>query len=283
VPTTAGTGSEATPLSVIDFPDLDSKIPVLSRYIVPDEALVDPTCTYSLPREVAAASAFDLTSHAIEGFTARRFSRKPKATGAVARVPIQGANPFSDLLCREALTLAGRYLVRSVTDASDHEARDAMSWAATLAGIGFGNTGTHAPHAMGYPVAALNRSFTTRDYPFEKPTVPHGFSVIVNSPSVFRFTAEATPERHLEAAAHLGATVVGAAPGDAGEIVAERLIALMKATEMPNGIGGIGYDASDVPQLARHCQRQRRALDNAPRDIDDAALEGLFAGALSYW
>ncbi len=282
-PTTAGTGSECTPLSVIDFPALDTKTPILSRHILPDEALVDPTCTYGLPRAVVAASAFDLVSHAIEGYTARPFSQRPKAAGPAARVPIQGANPWSDLCCREALALAARYLVRSVTDASDQEARDQMSWAATLAGIGFGNTGTHAPHAMGYPISALNKSYRPRDYPAAKPMVPHGVSVIVNSPSVFSFTAEASPERHLDAAALLGAETSGATPGDAGEVVAGRLIALMKATEMPNGVGGLGFTAEDVQILAQHCQRQRRALNNAPRDIGDAELAGLYAEALTYW
>ena len=282
-PTTAGTGSECTPLTVIDFPALDAKIPILSRHILPDEALVDPTCTYSLPRAVVAASAFDMVSHAIEGYTARPFSQRPAVADGAARVAIQGANPWSDLCLREALEIAARYLVRSVTDAADHEARDRMSWGATLAGMGFGNTGTHAPHAMGYPVSALNKGYRSPDYPGEKPMVPHGFSVIVNSPSVFRFTAEASPERHLDAASRLGADARGATPADAGEVVAARLIELMKATEMPNGVGGLGFTAEDVPSLARHCERQRRALNNAPRDIGDTELAGLYAGALAYW
>ncbi|MEM7225163.1 MAG: hydroxyacid-oxoacid transhydrogenase [Pseudomonadota bacterium] len=283
-PTTAGTGSEVTPLSVIDFPEINTKIPLLSRHIMPSEAIVDPTCTYSLPERVVAASAFDLLSHALEAFTARPFSRYPKAESAGKRIPIQGANPWSDMCAREALQLAGSFLVRSVTDADDHEARDQMAWAATLAGIGFGNTGTHAPHAMGYPVAALDKGFGVEGYP-SKPMIPHGFTVIVNAPSLFRFTAQATPERHLEAAVELGADARGAASEDAGEVVTGRLIELMKATAMPNGIGGLGYGEDDVGELATLCKRQRRALGNAPRDID---LEGddlnrLFAGALSYW
>ena len=256
---------------------------ILSRHILPEEAIVDPTCTYGLPRGVVAASAFDMVSHAIEAYTARQYTRRPAVDSPAARVAIQGANPWSDMCCREALNIAGRYLVRSVTDASDREARDRMSWGATLAGIGFGNCGTHAPHAMGYPVASLSSGFTADGYPPEKPMVPHGYSVIVNSPSVFRFTAEASPERHLDAATLLGGETRGAAPEDAGEAVAGALIALMKATEMPNGIGGLGYGETDVADLAHHCRHQRRALNNAPRDIDDAALAGLYAGALSYW
>ena len=284
-PTTSGTGSECTPLTVIDFPKIATKIPLCSRHLMPVEAIVDPTCSYSLPRTVVAASAFDLLSHAIEGYTARQYTQRPRAESAGARVPIQGANPFSDLYCAEALRLAGRYLERSVADAGDREARDNMAWAATLAGIGFGNTGTHAPHAMGYPVAALNRDFRVAGYPGAKPMVPHGYGVIVNAPSVFRFTAPATPERHLDAARQLGAEARGAGPEDAGEVVAGRLIELMKSAGMPNGIGGVGYTADDVPALAENCKRQRRALKNAPRDIDldGGDLVELYAGALAYW
>ena len=283
-PTTAGTGSEVTPLAVVGYPELNTKIPLLSRHIIPAEAIVDPTCTYSLPDRIVAASAFDLLSHALEAYTARPFSRYPKAPSAGQRIPIQGANPWSDMCAREALRIAGRFLVRSVADADDREARDQMAWAATLAGIGFGNTGTHAPHAMGYPVASLNKAFGFDDYP-TKPMIPHGFAVIVNSPSLFRFTAQATPERHLAAAAELGAEARGAGPEDAGEVVAGRLIELMKATGMPNGIGGLGYGAADVADLANLCKRQRRALGNAPRDIDLESddLDRLYAGALSYW
>ena len=284
-PTTAGTGSEVTPLSVIYFEDLGTKIPILSRQIMPSEAVVDPTCTYSLPDRVVAASAFDLLSHALEAYTARPFCQHNQAASPTARLPIQGANPWSDIFCREALDLAGRYLVRSVQSAEDQEARDAMSWAASLAGIGFGNTGTHAPHAMGYPVSALNKDFSLGDYPESGAMVPHGFAVIVNSPALFRFTAEASPERHLAAAARLGAETRDAAPEDAGEVVAGRLIELMRAADMPNGIGGLGYTADDVEDLAALCKCQRRALQNAPRDIDldGPDLAEIYSGALNYW
>ena len=283
-PTTSGTGSECTPLTVVEFDQIGTKVPLMSRHFMPVEAVVDPTCAYSLPRSVVAASAFDLLSHALEGFTARQHTRYPRPASGPQRLPIQGANPWSDLYCREALRLAGLYLERSLADAKDREARDNMAWAATLAGIGFGNTGTHAPHAMAYPVAALNRDFRVEGYP-GKPMVPHGYGVIVNSPSVFRFTAQATPERHLEAADHLGAETRGATPADAGEVLAGRLIALMKAAGMPNGIGGIGYTAKDVSALAERVRFQRRALGNAPRDIDvdGEDMHRLYEGALAYW
>ena len=118
-------------------------------------------------------------------------------------------------------------------------------WGASLAGIAFGNSGTHLPHAMSYGVTHLMANVRTAGYPVAAPFVPHGISVIVGAPSIFRYTAEGAPERHLEAAALLGAdATAGATPEDAGEVLAGRLVELMRATGMPNGLRGIGFDAS---------------------------------------
>ncbi|RMD62138.1 MAG: iron-containing alcohol dehydrogenase, partial [Alphaproteobacteria bacterium] len=173
--------------------------------------------------------------------------------------------------------------VRGVNDASDHEARGQLMWAATLAGIAFGNAGCHAPHGMSYSVSGMVRDFHPDGYPPTGPIVPHGMSVIVNAPSVFRFTAPACPERHLEAAALLGADTRGATLEDAGEVVAGALIALMKATGMPNGITGVGYGEADIPDLTEGSFPQRRLLDNAPRPIGREELTALYKGALAYW
>jgi alcohol dehydrogenase class IV len=113
--------------------------------------------------------------------------------------------------------------------------------------------------------------------------VPHGMSVIVNAPSVFRFTAGACPERHLRGAEWLGADVRGAAPGDAGEVLATHLIALMRATGVPNGISGVGYAERDVDALSDGAHAQQRLLVNAPRDVSRDDLRALFRGAMQYW
>jgi alcohol dehydrogenase class IV len=184
---------------------------------------------------------------------------------------------------REALRLSGAYLVRAVRDASDVEARATLSWAATLAGLAFGNAGVHLPHAMSYAVAGLVREYRCAGYPEAEPLVPHGVSVVVNAPSVFRTTGAFSPERHLEAAALLGADLRGAAPGDAGAIVAERVIERMRDLGMPNGVGGVGFDEVDVAALTRGAIAQRRLVDNAPMPVNEEAMAALFAGALSYW
>ena len=123
----------------------------------------------------------------------------------------------------------------------------------------------------------------SRDYDMPSPFVPHGISVIVNAPAVFRYTAAGAPVRHLEAAACLGADAHGATPDDAGEVVATRIVDLMRATEMPNGLGGVGFGAGDVGPLARSAERQRRAIGNAPRDTNLTDIEHIYQGALSYW
>lgn len=195
----------------------------------------------------------------------------------------QGANPHSDIGCVEALRLCGRYLVRAVHDGSDHEAREQMMLAATLAGVAFGNAGVHLPHGMSYSVAGLIRDFRPEGYPEDEPICPHGMSVIVDAPSVFRFTAPAQPQRHLRGAQYLGADVRGAAEQDAGEVLAAQLIAMMKATGMPNGISGVGYADDDIPALAEGALAQQRLLKNAPLSVAREDLERLYRGALRYW
>ncbi len=283
-PTTSGTGSEATGLLVVRFEALNTKFVFGSRYLLPNEAVIDPACTDTLPPTVVASTGFDLLSHAIECYTARAYTRWAKVAKPNARLMIQGANPWSDLHAREALRIAGAYLERGVADASDHEARDSLSWGATLAGMAFGNTGTHLAHALSYAVSQQARGFHPPDYPSSGGTfVPHGISVIVNAPSVFRYTAAVAPERHLEAANCLGAETRDATPEDAGEVVAARIISLMKATGVPNGIGGVGLKREDAMALAESTMRQRRAIGNAPRDTALEDVQRIFEQAIAYW
>ena len=124
---------------------------------------------------------------------------------------------------------------------------------------------------------------TTKDYAMTSPFVPHGISVIVNAPSIFKYTAEATPDRHLEGAAFLGAELKGAASEDAGEVLSERLIQLMKDTKMPNGLTDIGFSDKDIKPMAQSSFRQQRAINNAPRESNLVDLENMYKSAMSYW
>jgi alcohol dehydrogenase class IV len=282
-PTTCGTGSEHTGIAIFDDTDRAVKTGIASRHLRPWRALVDPRCTRTLPAEVVAASGFDVLCHALESYTARPFTARARPASAAGRPMSQGRNPWSDLGSLEALRLGGRYLVRAVHDATDTEAREALSWAATLAGIAFGNAGVHLPHAMSYAVAGQVESWRSAGYPGDGAMVPHGISVVVNAPSVFRAIADTSPDRHLQAAAALGADPRGAAPADAGALLAAALIEAMRATGIPNGIGGLGYGEPHLAALAAGAVAQKRLVDNAPRAVDDAAVRDLFRGALSYW
>jgi hydroxyacid-oxoacid transhydrogenase len=158
-----------------------------------------------------------------------------------------------------------------------------MMLAATYAGIGFGNAGVHLPHGMSYPVSGKVDKFVPEDYPSDHPLIPHGMSVILNAPSVFRWTAPANPQRHLQAAAWLGTDVRDADPDDAGEVLASTLIGLMQRTRMPNGLRAVGFDERDIDDLVSGTIPQHRVTKLAPRPAAPEDLRALFVGALEYW
>lgn len=282
-PTTSGTGSECTSITVIRVNSLNTKFVIANPYLLPTEAIVDPQCCDSLPANVVASTGFDLCCHALECFTAKAYNQHAKVADPNARQYIQGANPFSDMVAREALGIVNQYLVRGVNDASDNEARSQLMWGATLAGIAFGNCGTHLPHAMSYGITHLMDNITTDGYKIDSPFIPHGISVVVNAPAIFNYTAQATAERHFEGAQCLGADDKGATPIDAGEVLSKRLIQLMKDTSMPNGLSGVGFDSSHVKALAASSIRQSRAIANAPRESNLVDLENMYNDAISYW
>ena len=282
-PTTCGTGSEVTGIAIFDFVERGIKTGIASKRLRPTLALVDPDTTATLPGTVVACSGFDVLSHALESYSALPYTQRAKPATPLARPMSQGANPFSDIACVAALRIAGEYIVRATRDAADGEARERMMFAATLAGIGFGNAGVAVPHAMSYAVAGLVREYRAPDYPAEAPIVPHGMAVIVNAPAAARFTAAASPARHLEAAALLGADVRGAENAEAGDVLADRIESLMRATNMPNGIGALGFAESDLAALRDGAAAQRRLLANAPLPVGPEELERLFASAFRYW
>jgi alcohol dehydrogenase class IV len=282
-PTTSGTGSEVTGIAIFDLVSLGAKTGIAHSALRPTEALIDADCTQSLPSEVVAASGFDVLCHALESFTARPFTQRAAPSQPLARPLSQGRNPWSDVGCRAALSLLGRFFLRAADSADDAEAREQVMWAATLAGIAFGNAGVHVPHAMSYAVAGLVSEFRPRGYPDAEPMVPHGMAVVLNAPAVFRLMADTSPDRHLEAASLLGADVRGARPEDAGEVLATELARLMRALEMPNGVSGVGYDEDDIDALVAGTLPQARLLQNAPRELGPDELAALFADAQRYW
>ncbi|HQR12782.1 MAG TPA: hydroxyacid-oxoacid transhydrogenase [Casimicrobiaceae bacterium] len=282
-PTTSGTGSEMTGISIFNLQSINAKTGIISRRLIPTVALIDPDVTRTLPAKMVAATGFDCMSHALEAITARAYPRRLNPAQGVNRPVSQGANPFSDLLAGEALELVGKYLSRAVADAADVEARTEMMYAATLAGIAFNASGCHLPHGLSYAVSGLARNWHVPGYPEGKSLVPHGMAVVLNNPSVWRFTAAKHPQRHLHCAICLGADTRGAGPGDAGEILANRVIDMMKLTGMPNGLSALGFGEDQIDALADGAEPQYRVIRNAPADVGRDELKSLFRAALRYW
>ena len=284
IPTTAGTGSESTPVLALDLLDLKVKTGVSHRYLRPTLALIDPLNTLSMPPEVTAASGFDVLCHAIESFTARPYNARPRPSSPAERPSYIGSNPISDLCSEKAIELAGTSLRRAVLNGHDVEARTAMLLASTAAGIGFGNAGVHIPHAMGYPVAGMVRDYLPPGYTAVKePLVPHGISCILNAPAAFRFTAAACPERQARAARLLGERTEGLSLMDAAMALSGVLIALMRDLGLPSGLRALGYSEPDVPALADGALKQQRLLSCSPRAVGREDMQRLFLEAMNNW
>ncbi len=281
-PTTFGTASECTGIAICDFPALGLKSGISHPYLRPVLGIIDPLNLRSLPKNVLAANGFDVFSHAVESVTARPFSHRPAPATPDKRPLGQGANPYSDLSCLEAIRLIGENLVEATNNPSD-EGYESMAMAGMLAGIGFGNAGCHLPHGMSYAVAGLSHDYVAEGWPGNHPMVPHGISVIVNAPAVFRFTGKACPERHMKAASAMGADVTGVALEDAGDLLADRVIEMMKQTGMPNGVSAVGYSDDDIDALTERAFMQKRLSDNAPLAVTQEDMRSLFVNAMKYW
>jgi len=236
-----------------------------------------------MPPQVAASSGLDVLSHAIESYTALPFDQRPKPDRPILRPAYQGSNPISDIWSIEALRIVAEYLPRAVDDPSDDLARSQMMLAAAYAGIGFGNAGVHLPHGMSYPVSGMVRDFRPAGYNVSHALVPHGMSVILNAPAVFRFTASGCPERHLRAAEMLGANVSRVNHADAGKILADHIISFMQTLKVPNGLRALGYTEADIPALVQGTLPQHRVTKLSPRPATEEDLARLFEEAMQSW
>jgi alcohol dehydrogenase class IV len=271
IPTTCGTGSEATTVAVLDVPSLNVKTGISHRYLRPSQAIVDPSLTASLPAEVVVAAGLDVVCHAAESYLSLPYSARLAPASPAERPPYQGANPVADVWSAQALEYGGRYL-RAAVD-GDVDARGAMMLAASMAGVGFGSAGVHIPHACAYPIAGLRHSFVPPGYPADHAFVPHGLSVIVTAPAAFRFTYSASPARHEHVAALLGA------PGSGPDALPAALSSLMADLSVPS-LSELGYGEDDIPALVRGARAQERLLAGAPREVTDADLSAILRESL---
>ncbi len=283
IPTTSGTGSETTGVAIFDLLELEAKTGIAHRALRPVMGIVDPLHSRTLPSQVVACSGFDVLCHGLESYTALPFSERDAPENPGLRPSYQGANPISDVWATRAIEMVAANMVRAYDDAEDVEARSQMMLAATFAGVGFGNAGCHLPHGMSYPVSGMVKEFRPDGYPQDAPLVPHGMSVILNAPAVFRFTAPTNPQRHLHAARLMGLDVRGASPEDAGDLLADAIVALMRRMNVPNGLSAIGYSEDDLGRLVEGTLPQHRVVKLSPRPVGAEELRGLFRDSMTLW
>ncbi|KAF2091469.1 NAD-dependent methanol dehydrogenase [Saccharata proteae CBS 121410] len=290
VPTTAGTGSETTGTAIFDLVSKRAKTGIAHRNLKPTLGICDPLNTRTMPSAVHASSGLDVLCHSLESWTAiPYYERVPRPTNPINRPAYQGANPISDIFSLQALRSTVKYLPRAVKDPDDTEAQEQMLLAATLAGVGFGNAGVHLCHGMSYPISGQNPGYKHAGYDVDKPIIPHGVSVAVTAPAVFRFTGASNPERHLAAAEAFGVDISQVKRESAGEVLGEALAKfLVQLGDQPRGLRDLGFGKEHVEGLVEGTIPQQRVLMLAPTldasdlDVEREQLRGLFEEAMSY-
>ena len=242
VPTTAGTGSEATMVSIITTGET-TKAGVVSRTLLADKVILDAKLTLGLPPAVTAATGIDAMVHAIEAYTSKRLK-----------------NSLSDMLAREALRLMANNISTAVKQGDNLQAREAMLLGAMLAGQAFANAPVAAVHALAYPLGGNYH-------------IPHGLSNSLVLPHVLRFNAPAAAELYAELAPIiLPGRELPSDPLEVSELLAEHFLQLAADLGLQTQLSQMNIAESDLPKLAEEAMLQQRLLINNPRELslDDA-------------
>lgn len=280
VPTTTGTGAESTTICVMDVISARVKTGISHARLRPTLAVIDPALTLTQPPGVTAAAGMDILCHALESYTARWYTTYEHKTPE-QRVPYCGSNPISDMWSEKALTLLAGSFRRAVQHGDDEQARADMAMAATFAGMGFGNAGVHIPHANAYPIAGQVGDFHPKDYPAGESMVPHGMSVALTAPEAFRFTFDASPDRHVRVAQLLAPDAEQ--PAEVSEFLPTVLADLMRDIDIPNGVGAVGFGEGDIPDLVEGTMKQQRLLATCPKEVTEDDIAGIFRRSMSLW
>ena len=249
VPTTAGTGSEVTPIAIVTTPSTEKK-GVVSPRLLPDWAVLDPELTLGLPLAVTAATGIDAMVHAIEAYTSRH--RK---------------NPLSDQLARQALALLAGSIRTACRDGRDLDARANMLLGSMLAGMAFANAPVAAVHALAYPIGALFH-------------VPHGLSNALVLTGVVRFNLPEARSLYAELAPLLDPAAAGLAEDEAAERFLAALERLCRDCGVPASLAEVGITAGDLDRLAQDAMKQTRLLVNNPREATYGDVRAIYEAAL---
>lgn len=281
IPTTAGTGSEATNVAVLDIKKLRLKTGISNPYIRPTVAIVDPLNSVTMPKMVTASTGLDVLNHAIESFTARPYTARERIVNPAERPIYAGSTPIGDIFALKAIEWVHNYLRRAFATPYDIEARYYMMLGASIAGIGFGHAGVHVPHAMAYPIAGLVEKWYPPDYEFGYAITPHGISTAIPAAYAFKYLAKFAPQKFLEVAKVLGLSLPDTQPKTVGEEIAEYYKNLLTDIGVPTTLKEIGFQHSQIDQLVEGTLAQQRLLGLAPKQpITKQDLRIIFTEAL---
>ena len=264
VPTTAGTGSEVTAAAVLADPERGSKFGILSNYLRPSVAVVDPLLTVSCPPRVTAGSGIDTLTHAVEAYTAVDNEDFPLPQGE--QTVYQGRHPLGDLLAQQAIELVARHLRAAVADGNQLDAREGMALAATLAGMAFSNVGVAAVHALEY---ALNKVAHT----------PHGIGCGLLLPFVMQFNAPARPGQMRRIAELLGQDVSALDDESAVRCAVTAVENLKKDIGIPARLADVDVRMEQLPDMARTAFAVKRVLRVNPRQVTLEDMQAMLESA----
>jgi alcohol dehydrogenase len=248
IPTTAGTGSEVTAVSIVTVGEA-AKMGVVAPQLIADLAILDAELTLGLPPSATAATGIDAMVHAIEAYTSARLK-----------------NPISDMLAVRALQLLSTHLLRACRDGQDRTAREAMLLGATFAGQAFANAPVAAVHALAYPIGGIYH-------------VPHGLSNALVLPHVLKFNAEAAAPLYAELAAVMLPGVAGSAQAKTRSFI-EHIESLIAGTGIPSTLREVGIEREGLERMAKDAMLQQRLLVNNPRPVTEADALAIYTAAL---
>lgn len=265
VPTTAGTGSEATPVAVLADPQRVMKVGISSPYLIPHTSICDPELTLTCPKGLTAISGADALAHAIEAFAAVR--REPNSDLACSRVFV-GKNSLSDFYALEAIKLIFAHLQTAVDNGDDIEARSAVMLGSTFAGLAFGSAGTAAAHAIQYPIGAETHT-------------AHGLGVGILLPYTMRFNTPVAAADYAKIARAIGVATESQTDEHAAGLCIDALFALFARVGMPATISEIGVTGAKLDQIAELSMNATRLIENNPRTLSPDAIKSILVDAMA--
>jgi alcohol dehydrogenase class IV len=263
VPTTAGTGSEATPVAVISDSSRTLKVGISSPYLIPATAICDPDLTITCPPSLTAIAGADALTHAIEAFTAARRGADPELAQKHVFV---GKSALTDHFALLAIRLLGRSLERAYRDGSDEDARADVMMGALAAGCAFGTAGTAAAHAIQYPVGALTHT-------------PHGLGVATMLPYVMTYNRRASIQEMAEIADALNLQTGGRSTGEKADATIAEVTRLFAAVGIPTTLAKLGLPEDKLDWTAEQAVGIERLIKNNPRPLDLTAMKRLVRAA----